>query len=500
MLNKPSQPTGSGLPDSGLWSVTNPFLQGPFEPLFNEIVVRDLEVVGKVPMELDGSLYRASSNQHAPPENPDKFHWFDGDGMVHAFRIRDGKVSYCNRLVETDGLKLERAAGRPLYNGIFGATGKAQRDLPPGAPVIKSVANINVIALAGRVLAMHEVDNFYWHLDPDNLDTLGKFDFGGRFNSMLTAHPHFDPATNEMLGYGLNYQEMYVECMSFSPAGRVTSHVKTDMPIKAFVHDFIFTENYYVFFFGPLRVDPYGKNTVVQGNGAMSFETDSPGRVLLIHRTSGAVKWLETRSFTCDHYLNAYEAGDKIIVDATVTDTLLPGARINAAEFFPFPLVNEPSPFSGPQLWRLIIDLGRGTVSTDRIGEFGAEFVRPNEGVMGRKHRYGYMAGTHAPAPDNKGFNCLIKHDYETDRTQFQHLCSAYEMLPGEPIYVSRPDATAEDDGWILAVWFDPRRNASELVILAAQDFDGEPIARIKLDHRVPPGFHGNWIPRSALR
>ncbi len=62
----------------------------------------------------------------------------------------------------------------------------------------------------------------------------------------------------------------------------------------------------------------------------------------------------------------------------------------------------------------------------------------------------------------------------------------------------TREHATAEDDGWIMAVWYDPTRNASELVILAAQDFDGEPVARALLDHRVAPGFHGTWIPRSA--
>jgi carotenoid cleavage dioxygenase-like enzyme len=32
-------------------------------------------------------------------------------------------------------------------------------------------------------------------------------------------------------------------------------------------------------------------------------------------------------------------------------------------------------------------------------------------------------------------------------------------------------------------------------VILAAQDFTGEPIARVHLPVRVPLGLHGSWIP-----
>ncbi|MGH7896969.1 MAG: carotenoid oxygenase family protein, partial [Candidatus Binatia bacterium] len=30
--------------------------------------------------------------------------------------------------------------------------------------------------------------------------------------------------------------------------------------------------------------------------------------------------------------------------------------------------------------------------------------------------------------------------------------------------------------------------------ILDARDFTGEPLARVRLPHRVPYGFHGNWL------
>ncbi|MET7708337.1 carotenoid oxygenase family protein [Micromonospora sp. NPDC005413] len=36
---------------------------------------------------------------------------------------------------------------------------------------------------------------------------------------------------------------------------------------------------------------------------------------------------------------------------------------------------------------------------------------------------------------------------------------------------------------------------ASDLVILAAQDFTGKPVARVHLPARVPLGFHGSWVP-----
>lgn len=478
-----------------MWTDRNPFLQGPYEPLRNEYVVRELHVEGEIPRELSGALYRTGTNQHYRPTDPDRFHWFDGDGMVHAFRLRDGRASYCNRLVETDGLKVEREAGRALYNGIYGRAGAPQRPLPPGAPAIKSVAGINVIKLAGRILTMHEVDPYFWELDPITLETKDKFDFAGGFDSMITAHSHFDHFAGEMLFYGLDNERKTIECFATGLDGKVVSRHKTAMPVTPFVHDFIFTEHYYVFVFGPIRWRPYAPDRIPLGKSSLYFDDESASDVLVMNRATGKSSWFETDSFTVGHYLNAYESGNKIIVDASVTRTVHHDSNCNVEDFFPFPLVDAPSPFSGPELHRVTIDLATGNVSHDRIGDFSAEFVRPNETIMGRQHRYGYMAGVHAPGPETRGFNCIVKHDYEMGRTSFQHLSSGYDMTPGEPIFVPRDGATEEDDGWVMVVWWDPKRNASEMVIHAAQDFDGEPVARLKLDHHVPLGFHGNWIP-----
>jgi carotenoid cleavage dioxygenase len=42
---------------------------------------------------------------------------------------------------------------------------------------------------------------------------------------------------------------------------------------------------------------------------------------------------------------------------------------------------------------------------------------------------------------------------------------------------------------------FDAPRNATDVVILSAQQFAGEPLAVIELPVRVPFGFHGAWVP-----
>jgi carotenoid cleavage dioxygenase len=42
---------------------------------------------------------------------------------------------------------------------------------------------------------------------------------------------------------------------------------------------------------------------------------------------------------------------------------------------------------------------------------------------------------------------------------------------------------------------YDRAEDRSDVVVLDAQDFAGEPVATIHLPARVPFGFHGSWLP-----
>lgn len=45
---------------------------------------------------------------------------FEGDGMVHAVRIKDGAASYCNHWVRTHKLAEEQRAKFPIYAKVRG--------------------------------------------------------------------------------------------------------------------------------------------------------------------------------------------------------------------------------------------------------------------------------------------------------------------------------------------------------------------------------------------
>jgi len=92
----------------------NPFLLGHLAPISFEADAADLPIWGEVPKDLGGTLYRNGPNPQFAPRDSN-YHWFGGDGMIHAFHIEDGRVSYRNRWVQTPKFLAERAAHRALY-------------------------------------------------------------------------------------------------------------------------------------------------------------------------------------------------------------------------------------------------------------------------------------------------------------------------------------------------------------------------------------------------
>jgi carotenoid cleavage dioxygenase-like enzyme len=126
---------------------------------------------------------------------------------------------------------------------------------------------------------------------------------------------------------------------------------------------------------------------------------------------------------------------------------------------------------------------------------------------VSRRHRYGYTAAAAGltaayltpdggTPPDDAFSNALVKHDLLRGATQVHRLPK--DAAAGEAVFVPRDAGdhrAAEDDGYAIAYVHNPDRGAADLVILAAQDFTGEPVARVHLPGRVPLGFHGSWIP-----
>src|SRR5438552_1871880 len=144
-------------------AAANPYLEGNFAPVTQELTAEDLPVTGAVPEQLTGRYLRNGPNP-VEPVDPATYHWFTGTGMVHGVRLEGGRARwYRNRVVRGD-------------------------DFGP---------NTNVVGHAGRTWAIVEAGARPVELTYD-LDSIGSSDLDGTLPRGFTAHPKRDPATGDL--------------------------------------------------------------------------------------------------------------------------------------------------------------------------------------------------------------------------------------------------------------------------------------------------------------
>ena len=200
-----------------------------FQPIHQEYDLTDLPVIGELPRGLDGTLFRNGPNPQFMPLDPARHHWFAGDGMIHAFRLRDGRASYRNRWVRTDKWRAENAAGHSLPPAFAGPPD------PDASPADTGVANTSIVFHAGRLLALEEA-HLPFELDPATLATRGVQNFAGALRGPFTAHPKIDPITGEMVFFGYASGGEHLTGMTYgtiTPAGEVPASTHSKPPTAA---------------------------------------------------------------------------------------------------------------------------------------------------------------------------------------------------------------------------------------------------------------------------
>ncbi|HEX7353660.1 MAG TPA: carotenoid oxygenase family protein [Mycobacteriales bacterium] len=434
----------------------NPYLEGAYAPVREELSAFDLPVTGELPVELDGRYLRNGPNPLLAPD-PEAYHWFTGDGMVHGVRLRDGRAEwYRNRFVRST--EVARALGEeprpgPIHGGMDFA------------------ANTNVIGHAGRTFAIVEGGGNPYELT-DELETVGPSDFDGTLGGGYTAHPKRDPATGEL--HSISYHWAWGNQVRYDVVG-ADGHVRASQLIDVggpiMLHDMSLTERFAVVYDLPVVFD---LEMVAAGKGfPYRWDPDYQARVGLVERADPSqVRWFEVAPCYVFHPMNAYDDGDKVVLDVVRHRSMF--------------ATRHDGPNEGPPtLDRWTCDLSSGKLLEERLDDRGQEFPRVDERVVGRRHRFGYTAGFIA------GTDALVKHDLVAGTSELRRLPGD----AGEAVFVPRAAAAAEDDGWLLTVVNDPERGAADLLVLNATDLTGEPQATVHLPARVPLGFHGNWVP-----
>jgi carotenoid cleavage dioxygenase-like enzyme len=466
---------------STAWEVAgNPYLAGVYEPVLDELAADGLEVIGEIPDDLNGVYVRNGPNPRYAP--PGRYHWFDGDGMVHAVHFRDGRASYRNRWVRTRAFSEESSASDALFSGVM-ENPTANPPLGLRLP-LKDSANTDLVVFRQRLLALWYLAGEPYAVDPVTLETLGVEDFEGSRTCLVSAHAKVDEQTGELLFFDYGPVPPYMRYGVVGPDGAVSHLVDIDLPGPRLPHDMAATEHYSILMDLPLVNDPVAAR---QGRHKIVFQQDQPARFGVIprHGRGDEIRWFEADPCYVYHSVNAWEDGDHIVLD--VCRVTKPAPRGDAVG----PLARMLSYLRlDAHMYRYRFNLRTGAITEGALDDDNTEFPTINNSVLGRRSRFAYTMRI-SPEPTLL-FDGIVKYDTDTGATD------RHWFGPGrwgsEAPFAPRPSSAAEDDGYLVSFVHDENSGRSEVEILDAADLAAGPVGRVLLPGRVPIGFHATWV------
>lgn len=460
----------------------HPDLRGNMFPVDREVAAADCKVVGEIPARLRGHFVRNGPNQMFEP--PGKYHTFDGDGMLHGIEFLDGRVVYRNRWVRSRGLQAEIALGRAVYPGLSDVMNFPAPELVGDAGPLKNRANTHIVRHAGKLLALWE-QGLPTEVTPE-LDTVGEWNFAGKLQGAMTAHPRIDPRTGEMLFFSYNLFPPYLTYYVADAAGALVHRVDLDLPAPVMMHDFLITEAHAVFMDSPVV---FNMNAMATGEPLMAWRPENGTRLGVIPRrgTADDIRWFEVEPSHVQHFWNAWADGNRIELSGCRYERVDFGLETEGSE--------EASGVGtiGSTPARYWIDLDAGTAGWEPIDDLVGEFGRINDDRTGVRTNCLYMPAFTRPGAIAGDFDTIVKYDTASGTRKTWYAGDAGHL--GECVFAPDPAGTAEDDGWILNAAHDSGRNQSEVLVLDARDVARGPIARVQIPQRMPTGFHANWFP-----
>lgn len=450
----------------------NAYLSGVYQPIESQLVVEDLPVAqGAIPPDLSGCYFRNGPNPRFTPLGAYVYP-LEGDGMIHAVSMADGKATYRNAFVRTPMIELEEQAGHALWPSLMKGA------LPDPAVVGERYAfsprdmpAINVACHHGRLIALAETTSSY-RITPF-LETLDAEDFGGAFPQGAAAHPKVDPVTGELVTFTYNAEAPFLQWVVLNPDGSIKTGPHTvDVDKCYMVHDVAITETKIVLGLNPAIFD---LTELLAGGSPLQWRPELGSRIALIPRDGvGPTQWFDGEAFWVWHYANAYDTPEGVEVQP-VTWTHI-GNDLGGV---------------GPSHSALeVISLtdGSSAIARTSIRQQSMEFPRIDDRQIGLRHRQ-VAVGARGTEPVPPGsHDTVLVIDTETGA---ESSWRADGLLLGEPCFIPAEDGSA---GYYATFATAPKDMSSYFVILPADNVAAGPVATITMPQRVPMGLHGAWV------
>ena len=437
---------------------------------------------GRLPSGLAGVLWRNGPAEH------DRFghrygHWFDGDGMIQAFRFEDGRADHRARILDTAKRRRETAAGRRLLR-TFGSA-------PPDPVEIRrpddmNVANTAMLVHADRHMALWEGGSAL-AFDPETLDA-GDFvtwrkDIAG---APFSAHPKVEPdGTLWNIGY-LPFPRPMLIFYRIDPAGRLAKVNVLPMAPLGLTHDFVVTARHLVVLLTPFVLDP---EKFASGQAPMLdahvWRPELGVRALVLDKDSlEVVRRHELPPGFHFHHGNGWEEADGTI---RLDLCQAPDPSFVTREFRRF--MQGDTRFRSPHpVYRRIVLRPGGGADYEHDEAVPADFPRIDPRRTGRRHELAFaLAALEEPLGWPLRSIVRFAPGPADGWTWPQH------RIPEEHVFV--PRGGGEGEGWLLGPFLDLRRRASGLAVFEAGRLADGPLWEGILPYPLPLGLHGTFAP-----
>ena len=440
-----------------------------------------LRMQGKWPAALQGTLYRVGSARRELG-GVSMNHWFDGDGMLQAFRFEGDRVSHRGVMLATPKLKAEEAAGRLLYSGFA----QTLPDSPPLAgPDTINPANINLLSLPDRkeLFALWEGGSAL-AVDPQTLEAKGfKVWSPETKGAPFSAHPRVAP-DGTVWSFGYMPGSGHLVIYEISPAGQLRRHHLLAAPQADMVHDFAITEKHLVFLLMPLKFS----GELGAGNllSHYQWQGNSPLIVLLVDKADFKVQRYELPATGVFHLANAWEESGTVQVRFVAQPDILGAmqqmdvrrSRIDAKTRITH--------------WtQITLNPATGQAQMQATGLNSVEFPRIHPGRNGLPTQFTTLLERSLKMDAQvDGFDSVLTLSGE------QHKRHRYGdgWIAEEHVYVPHTQGAPEGQGWLVGTAYHWPSERTALSVFDASAVDAGPLARVTLPYGLPLGLHGQFV------
>ena len=440
-----------------------------------DVAPRALRLIhGRVPAGLEGTLFR---------NGPGKFrrsggsatHWFDGDGLMRSFEIRDGQATLQARFADTPKRRWETEIDAVVTPG-FGTPGDARARI--GSNEDANSANTAVMVAGDKVWALWEGGSPL-AMDPATLATQGFVTLRPDLKNMpFQAHPRFAP-DGTIWNVGTNGDQMIV--WHLNADGSLIRAQVVRLPRASYLHDFTATDRHLVIVLQPWVYERPG----MPFSSQFTWKPELGTQILVLDKSDlsrSRIHDLETFSFF--HLGDAWADND-----GTIRFDVAAGKDVQFAIDGARVLVQQRGSVPGEPMVLSLITLhadGRSDIVSSGVT---AEFPKANPRRAGlRRDLTVHVAGETGGRPLPTG---LAVHDWSSGRSD------AFDFGDGqimeEAVFVPRPGGVSERDAWLVAPSINLAAGVTELHVFDAGRVADGPLASWRADIALPAGFHGAW-------